>query len=66
MSGDRVQVACQERGCHEVFWVEADELASIRARGWKLPRRCRRCRIRNRPLRGGMWHPLGGEYQRFI
>lgn len=48
--------------CGATFELSDRDRAYFEARGWKLPQRCFRCRFDRRPLRGGMYHPLGGEF----
>lgn len=61
-----MKCVCVERGCPESFEITESEARRFEARGFSLPRRCQKHRAARRPLRGGLYHILGGEHQRFV
>lgn len=49
--------------CPETFELSEGDVEWFTRKGWPVPARCRRCRWKTRLLSGGLFHPLGGEFQ---
>lgn len=56
-----VQKICHD--CQKPFWLTGKERDFFVFKKLLEPSRCKPCRQARKPLRGGMYHPLGGEYQ---
>lgn len=69
MKSDVIQ-NCVEKECGRSFILSVKEVNHFQSKGYILPRRCQKCRANNRAargesplLKGGIFHPQGGNYQ---
>ena len=53
---------CIEPKCGQEFVTTAKEREFFQKKMLPEPKRCKRCRFNRRALKGGMHHPLGGEF----
>ncbi len=49
--------------CPRIFAMTGKEREFYHKKGMPEPKRCRPCRAARKPLKGGVYHPLGGEHQ---
>lgn len=61
---DGIDKKCIEPNCPRTFHLPQKERKFYEDKGLPEPRRCKPCRESRRQLRGGRYHPLGGDKQK--